>query len=398
VGRHLGIARATFSRELSALVVRPRATRLAVAVFGVASLAGSSRARAHTRSATFGDVLVDGREVAWTLRVRVADLVGSELGAGLPAGASVTDVLGRAAAIEEGLARGLRVATVDAGAPCPLASRALEPDARARESTVVARFRFTCRGEGIVLGYALFFDADPFHSAYTKIAVAGEAPSTHVFRARDRELALRAPRSAWHNAREYLVLGVEHIFTGADHLAFLVALLLATGLARRSAVDRPAVANEPRAALREVLKIVTAFTAAHSLTLIVSTLRPGSLGTSWVEPAIALSIAYVGIENLVPRTPRRRWLVVFAFGLVHGLGFSSILREIGLPARGLVLSLLSFNLGVEVGQLAVVSLVLPLVLRGARRAPAAFERWGLRAGSALVAAAGAIWFALRVRP
>jgi hypothetical protein len=82
---------------------------------------------------------------------------------------------------------------------------------------------------------------------------------------------------------------------------------------------------------------------------------------------------------------------------VHGLGFSSVLREIGLPARGLVLSLLAFNLGVEVGQLAVVSLVLPLVLGLARRAPASFERWVLRGGSAAIALAGAIWFVLRVR-
>ena len=142
---------------------------------------------------------------------------------------------------------------------------------------------------------------------------------------------------------------------------------------------------------------MTAFTAAHSLTLIVSTLRPGLLGTSWVEPAIALSIAYVGVENLVRGAPRGRWLLVFAFGLVHGLGFSSVLREIGLPARGLVLSLLAFNLGVELGQLAVVSLVLPLVLVAARRRPVAFERWGLRGGSAAIALAGVVWFVLRVR-
>ena len=259
--------------------------------------------------------------------------------------------------------------------------------------TLVARLRFACAGDAFVLRYDLFFDGDALHTGYTKL----EGGATHVFRASARVLTLGAQPSAWRSAREYLVLGVEHIFTGTDHLAFLAALLLATGLAHRSGREGPALANEPRRALREVLKIVTAFTVAHSLTLILSTLRPGLLRTAWVEPGIALSIAYVGLENLRARTPRRRWLIVFAFGLVHGLGFSSVLREIGLPARGLVLSLLSFNLGVELGQLAVVSLVPPLVLGGARRRPVTFERWGLRGGSAAIAVAGVVWFALRVR-
>jgi hypothetical protein len=150
-------------------------------------------------------------------------------------------------------------------------------------------------------------------------------------------------------------------------------------------------------ALREVLKIVTAFTVAHSITLIASTLRPGLLPTAWVEPAIALSIAYVALENLLARAPGRRWPIVFLFGLVHGLGFSSVLREVGLPARGLVASLLAFNLGVELGQLAVVSLLLPPLLLLARHRPFPFRRWGLRGGSAALALAGVVWFVLRVR-
>jgi hypothetical protein len=354
-------------------------------------------ARAHVRSATFGDVVVEGRDVTWTLRVRVAELVGPEVGAGLPAGAGPAEVLAHGAAVQDVLARGLGVEA--GGAACAVVARALESDALASAPTVVARFRFSCAraGTAVALRYDLFFALDPLHSGYTKISLRDGVASTHVFRARARTLTLGVPRSPWQSAREYLLLGVEHIFTGYDHLAFLAALLLGTGLARRSGRDGAACANAPEPAVRAVLKLVTAFTAAHSLTLIVSTLRPGLLGTSWVEPGIALSIAYVGLENLLPRTPSRRWLVVFAFGLVHGLGFSSVLREIGLPARGLMLSLLSFNLGVELGQLTVVSLALPLVLGLARRRPAAFERFVLRGGSAAIAAAGLVWFVLRVR-
>ena len=369
-----------------------RVAALAAAIL-VSSFAG--RAHAHARSATFGEVAATGRELTWTLRVRVADLVGADGGAGLARGATAADAVARAGAIEARLARGLGVTS--GGAPCAVAARALDADATAAEPTIVARFRFACAGEDLLLRYDLFFDVDALHSGYTKLVSSDGAATTHVFRAHERSLALGAPRSVWSSARQYLVLGVEHIFTGYDHLAFLAALLLAIGLARRSGASGAAVASETRPALREALAIVTAFTAAHSLTLIVSTLRPGLLGTGWVEPAIALSIAYVGTENLVGRRPRRRWLVVFAFGLVHGLGFSSVLREIGLPARGLVLSLVAFNLGVELGQLAVVSVVLPLVLAAARRRPLRFERWGLRGGSAVIAAAGVVWFVLRVR-
>jgi hypothetical protein len=372
--------------------VRQRIATRVAATACLLALAWPGAAHAHTRSATFGDVVVDGRDVVWTLRVRVVDLIGTAPGAGLSPGADARAAL--APQIADGLARGLGVFA--GAAPCALVARAVEADAAA-QPTIAARFRFACAGAPTTLRYDLFFEADALHSGYTKLADAGGDEATFVFRARERTLTLAAPRSIWRSARVYLALGVEHIFTGYDHLAFLAALLLATGLARRSDAHGPARANEPRVALREVLKVVTAFTVAHSITLIVSTLRPGLVDTRWVEPAIAASIAFVGVENLFPRAPRRRWLVVFAFGLVHGLGFSSVLREIGLPARGLVLSLLAFNLGVELGQLAVVAIVLPIVLGFARRRPAAFERWGLRGASAAIAIAGAIWLVLRLR-
>jgi hypothetical protein len=308
--------------------------------------AAGGRAAAHTSTATFSDVVVDGDDVTWSLRARVADLVGTEVGAGLAPGADVAAALGRAGALEDVLARGLHVER--GGAGCVVGERALGADTDAATPSVTARFRFVCPQAGVLtLRYELFFAFDPLHTGYAKVAVGDGESTTHVFRAGARAVSpggsTSSAGSPWRSAREYLALGVAHIFTGIDHLFFLAALLLATGLAARSRAGLPARANEIRPALREVLKIVTAFTAAHSLTLILSTLRPGLIGTRWVEPAIAASIVYVGVENLVPRTPRRRWVLVFAFGLVHGLGFSSVLREIGLPARGLVLSLLALR-------------------------------------------------------
>ena len=207
-----------------------------------------------------------------------------------------------------------------------------------------------------------------------------------MFHSRAHELAVdvRVPDPLWRTALLYLRLGVAHILTGYDHLSFLLALLLAAGLRTRTALrsDVVAQAATPRQALRSTVAIVSAFTVAHSLTLFTQVLHPGWLSTRWVEPAIALSVAYVGFENLVPRAPRAlygRWLLVFGFGLVHGLGFASVLREIGLPRRGLVLSLLCFNLGVELGQLLVVGLVLPMVVASRPPRPARVRALGTSA-------------------
>lgn len=145
-------------------------------------------------------------------------------------------------------------------------------------------------------------------------------------------------------ASGFFLLGVEHIATGYDHLLFLLALILCGGR------------------LVELLKIITAFTIAHSMTLGAAALELLTLPSVMVEAVIALSIAYVAFENLYPRyAVSRRWAISFLFGLVHGFGFSSVLKDIGLPKDSLLLSLLNFNLGVEAGQLVAVVIVVPLL-------------------------------------
>jgi hydrogenase/urease accessory protein HupE len=142
----------------------------------------------------------------------------------------------------------------------------------------------------------------------------------------------------------FLWLGVEHIFTGYDHLAFLVGLLIATG------------------SFRSLVKIVTSFTIAHSVTLGLATFDAVVLPTKLTESLIALSIAYVAAENLLRSQAIERYRITFLFGLIHGFGFSTILREMQLPRGNLALSLFSFNAGVEVGQLAFVGVVFPAML------------------------------------
>jgi hypothetical protein len=179
-------------------------------------------------------------------------------------------------------------------------------------------------------------------------------------------LAVRAGRIA--------MLGFEHILAGIDHVLFVVALLLAS------------------TRLGDLVKIVTAFTIAHSVTLSLAWFGVLDPPSRIVETAIALSVAYVAAENLFGRSRRGRWPVAFGFGLVHGLGFYGALRSLELGSAGVVTTLVSFNLGVELGQLAIVAAIHPIC-----RVFAA-HRWyrpAVRAGSGAILAVAANWFVER---
>jgi len=177
----------------------------------------------------------------------------------------------------------------------------------------------------------------------------------------------------------FIALGVEHILTGYDHLLFLFALLI---------VARSFMAS---------LKVITCFTAAHSITLALATFDFVQLPSRIVEPLIAASIVYVSIENLARRGESRgRLALTFAFGLVHGLGFATVLRELGLGSSGsgIALPLLSFNLGVELGQILVAALMLPLIWK-VRQHPTAARRLAPTC-SLLITAAGTYWLIQRL--
>lgn len=170
-------------------------------------------------------------------------------------------------------------------------------------------------------------------------------------------------------------LGVEHIVTGYDHLAFLLALLLAAP------------------GLRAMAAIVTGFTVAHSITLSAAALGFVSLPSAWVEPMIAASIVYVGLENFWMPSVRRRVVVTFVLGLVHGFGFAGLLAELGLPRGALALGLVSFNAGVELGQGAFVLVALPVLLL--LRRTLWWPRYGVPAGSIGIVLAGVWWLVER---
>ena len=179
-------------------------------------------------------------------------------------------------------------------------------------------------------------------------------------------------------AGTFFTMGIEHILSGLDHLVFLLGLVVVVQATGRS--------------MRSVLGVVTAFTVGHSVSLAVAVLVPWSPSPRLVEPAIALSIAYVGVESFFVKTLRGRWRITFPFGLVHGFGLAGALQAIALPRPAL--ALVSFNLGVETGQLAILAVLLPVLL--ALRTRRWFVAYGVPVVSGLVAVAGGIWFVVRV--
>lgn len=225
---------------------------------------------------------------------------------------------------------------------------------------------------------------DDSHRVMARIEHAGESTPVVLDAVNtDHTLAPAPGHTSWHqrlaptgSLRAMWLLGVEHIVTGYDHLLFLLCLLV------------------PGGTWRSRVAIVTAFTLAHSVTLVLAALHVVSPPPRFVEVAIALSIAYVAIENLMHDGPRTRWPVAFGFGLIHGFGFAAMLDVLAMPTGQLVSSVLAFNLGVELGQLVVVVVAVPLIAVIAR---AAWHRRLVQTTSVLVCGLAAWWIVERLQ-
>jgi hypothetical protein len=262
---------------------------------------------------------------------------------------------------------------------CTIQPGALLADKHSDGGYAVLQFTAACGAalpQELQLEYSLFADLDATHRGLVR-ARMGEHTITGVLGPDRPSLVLRAEgRSGF---LDYLVEGVWHIWIGFDHILFLVSLLLPAVLA----VARFAPA------FRDVFKVVTAFTIAHSITLALAALGVVNLPSRLVESAIAFSVVLAALNNVWPVVHRGRWLVAFGFGLVHGFGFATVLAELGLPQENLVIALLGFNLGVEVGQLALVALFLPAAF--AMRDTWAYRRAVAVGGSAVIALIAAGW-------
>jgi hypothetical protein len=279
------------------------------------------------------------------------------------------------------------------GKPCAIAPGDFLADHHTDGAYAVLRFELACPASGadLTLGYHLFFDLDPLHRGLLRVDYRGAAQTAVLSPDHDAQRIELGEIGLGATFLQYLREGISHIGFGYDHILFLMSLLLPAVLYRESGAWLPVASL--RAALAEVLKIVTAFTLAHSITLSLATLDFIALPSRWVESAIALSVILAALNNLYPLVRDKRWTVAFAFGLVHGLGFANVLKDLGLPANALLLALVAFNLGVEVGQLGIVAGFLPLA-HGFRRSPW-YRKGFLYLGSTLIALLAAIWLAER---
>jgi hypothetical protein len=373
-------------RSLTAIVGPGRRAVLGCAV--VAALAArAAPAQAHQTSVKYVDVAVAGRGA--TLRLTVAP-------------GDVTEPLGLAPDARPGAAEAATPAVAayvagwlalgpDPGGACPAGPAHAAPDADAR--FVVIAWEVACPVElaRIALDFRGFFAVDPRHEAIVTVHAPGAVGDAVVVRAVDPILRVQAGEAI--GLAGWIAAGVEHIWDGRDHVSFVLALLLVVMLVRRGDGwdTRP-----PIATLRRTATIITAFTVAHSLSLIAASLGWVQLPSRLVESLIAVSILYTAIENLVRPDVRWRFVLTFGFGLVHGLGFASVL-QVMLPPDHIIGPLLGFNLGVEIGQFVIVVIALPLAWLAARELGADRYRRGVMPALSIAIAALAIkWLIERV--
>lgn len=247
-----------------------------------------------------------------------------------------------------------------------------------------------CAAEAMTIDYRLFEGIDPSHRVI--VSASGAQPRIVAPGATIDLNAVRGAQEAPSGFSGFFSSGIAHIAGGIDHVLFLLALLLPAVLTRRD--GRWVARDNVPSALWTVVWIATAFTIAHSITLALATFDVIRIPARAIEPLIALSIVVAALNNIWPIVTRHLAAVAFAFGLIHGFGFAEVLVPLELPRPELAMALLGFNLGVEVGQLAIVAVAF-FVLAALRRW-SSYPRWILTLGSALIAVVALVWFVERV--
>ena len=349
--------------------------RLAVVLAVLAAIVLAGDAWAHKTSLSTSRIDVTADRISYRLTVSAHDLavamgIETDLVVPVPKSAFVA----RAAEIDRYLRSRIRILGDDR--PCPAGPAVLDYGKLPDDIVVNLDFRCTASIRDVLISYLVFFDIDPKHRGVGVIE-AGDGPQEFLVDPTVTEIEARRAPPVYERFLRFLVLGVEHIIIGYDHILFLLALLLAS----RRFID--------------LVAIVTAVTLAHSVTLSLAWFGVVDLPARLVESLIAASIIVVATGNLMARGEGgrdRRWLLAGGFGLVHGFGFYGVLRELELSGGDVVTPLLAFNLGVEAGQLAIVAiflLVLGWTFRRAWYVPA------MRGGSAVIALVACYWFVER---
>src|SRR5690349_15639805 len=286
-----------------------------------------------------------------------------------------------------------RLTISSGGERCGLTATTQSIDTQTDGAYAVLAFSGTCPAAGptLAIDYRLFEGLDPQHRGLLNLLEHGQSRSV-VFSADAPQRVVGGDMSGpWTQFTTYVNEGVWHIWTGFDHILFLLSLLLPAVLVREH--GRWRTSDSFRAAFVDVAKVVTAFTVAHSITLTLAALSIVVPPSRLVESGIALSVVLAALNNLRPVVANGRWIAAFGFGLLHGFGFAGALHDLGLPAGSLALSLFGFNLGVEAGQLAIVVVFLPLAFM--LRTTWAYRRMLFAGGSVAIAAIATVWLVER---
>jgi hypothetical protein len=347
---------------------------------------------AHIASNGFLTLQIEGATISGAIELAIRD---GELAVGLDRDGNGKVTWGELKSSQEALQNYVRahLHLTAADGACRLGFASVEVNDRVDGSYLWLPITAECGQalERVSITYTLLDAEDPSHrgllslsaNGSTQTAVLGGSAGARQFELKDV--------SPWSAFAQYLRAGIWHIWSGIDHLLFLLSLLLPAVLLRRR--NRWEAAPIAGPAFINIVKVVTAFTLAHSITLSLAAFDVIRLPSRLTESVIAASIIIAALNNVFPRVTEGRWRIAFAFGLLHGFGFASVLAEMGLPKGARLASLVAFNLGVEAGQLAVVLAVMPLayLLRATR-----FYRRGIMPwGSSAIACLAFFWLVQR---
>jgi hypothetical protein len=349
-------------------------------------------AQAHIASNGFLSLQVDRAQVSGALELAIRD---GELAVGLDqdGDGKVTwsELRASQTALQIYVLGHLHLAGADG--PCRMGFGPVQVNERVDGRYLWLPVTAACGGvlKKLSIDYTVLDTEDPSHRGLLSLSANG-ATQTAVLGggSAERLFELDHP-SPWVAFVEYLRAGIWHIWSGIDHLLFLLSLLLPAVLARRE--NRWEAVPMAAPAFISIVKVVTAFTLAHSMTLSLAAFDVIRLPARLTESVIAASIIVAALNNVFPRVTEGRWRIAFAFGLLHGFGFASVLAEMGLPQGARLVSLVAFNLGVEAGQLAVVLAVMPLAYL--LRSTAFYRRGVMPWGSSAIAGLAMVWFVQR---
>ena len=366
-----------------------RCTRWLIALLACIPLG----ALAHKPSDSYLTLTLDdaGMQGRWDIALRDLDFV---MGLDANADGAITwgEVRGNANAIHAYAFSHLKLIDRNETHACPLSPDDLLVDEHVDGAYASISFKADCAGspDSIGIVYSLLSGLDPNHRGLLSLEGSQQQSAVLANDGIEQQFDLLRP-DRWQQLRTFVTEGVRHIWLGYDHLLFLFTLLLPSVVVYRNR------GWQPRASLREstidIVKVVSAFTLAHSLTLSLAALGFVDLSSRLVEPVIALTVLLGAVNILFPLVRERSWLVVFVFGLFHGFGFANVLGHLVFNRSALLVPLLGFNLGVELGQVAIILVVFPLLY--AMRKHPFYRPIVLKGGSAVIMAIAGYWFVER---